>query len=218
MAASVTMSRAVRSSNQGMKGLRGFVMLLPFSLPDLDWSLVGIGLHATGAAQPGTGGDPLRGDVPRRDGCPHAARSWLGQRPGNKDGRGFRGKALALKGRVDAVAKLAESVTTGLRNESSRPDGFPGFRQDDQEWPPEGGLGIVAQTIAHRGQGVVHLGWGREWLGERGEGLSFQRLAIAGDEGLDRRDRQRPELKARGSGRRQAHQMRCAPLVITLTV
>src|SRR5215212_8913989 len=205
MAASVTVSRAVRSSNHGTKGWRGFVMLLPFSLPDLDWSLVGIGLHAPRATQTGTGGDPLRGGVPRWDGCPHAARSRLGQRPGNKDGRGFRGKALALKGRVDAVAKLAASVTAGLRNESSRPDGFTGFQQDDQEWPPEGGLRIVAQTIAHRGQGMVHLGWGRERLRERGEGLRFQRLAIAGDEGLDCRERQRPELKAQGSGRRQAH-------------
>jgi hypothetical protein len=66
-----------------------------------------------------------------------------------------------------------------------------------RERPPKGGLRVVAQAIAHGGQGVVHLGRGRQRLGKRGERFRFQRLAIAGDEGLDRLDRQRPELKAR---------------------
>src|SRR5215207_7848249 len=105
--------------------------------------------------------------MPWRDGCPYAVRSRLGQRPVDEGERGFRSEALALEGRVDAVAKLTLAVATGLGNEPSRPNGFPGLRRDDQERTPEGGLGIVAQTIADRGQSVIHLGWGRERLGER---------------------------------------------------
>ena len=41
-------------------------------------------------------------------------RSWLGQRPGDEGRRGFRGEALALERRVDAVAKLAVAVATRL--------------------------------------------------------------------------------------------------------
>ena len=99
-----------------------------------------------------------------------------------------------------------------------RPFGFHGLPRNDQERTPEGGLWVVAQGIAHRGQGVVHLRRGGQRLRKRGKGLRFQRLAIAGDEGLDRPYRQWPELEARRRGMAREHQIRWAPLVITLTV
>ena len=119
-------------------------------------------------------------------------------------------------GRRCSRAHVGRRDWTGTRTRPIRR--LPRSPADDQERTPEGGLGIVAQAIAHGGQGVIHLGRGRQRLRERGESFRFQRLAIAGDEGLDRLDRQRPELEARRGGRVQGHQMRCAPLVITLTV
>ena len=137
--------------------------------------------------------------------------------PRRRGRRGFRGDALTLERGVDAVAKLA-AAATGLAKNPADPTASPVSRRTIRNGPQKADSGSSRRLSRIAG---------RAWSISGGADSGSGNVAPVSASRVARSPAMSASIASIVSGRNsrrgeaggcERHQMRCAPLVITLTV